>query len=283
MTQAQVVHTTETITPELAQKYLDSNRLNRPLRDWRINLLAADMTAGNFPENGEAGVTFDWNGNIAGGQHTLNAVVRSGRTVRMRVTRGVDPTARTTMNDSMKQRFADDLGVAGVTNASNAEPLLRKAIVWETVAAANKGQGGLMEWRNTRMSRSALSAAWPTYAAGITATLAESTHWDGLWRGIGNRGAMQLFWWITTEKHGFEAATVREFFSRIVYGSQTEGEQVLFQKLRVKLSANNDAAVQTFWLIRAWNAWVQGEAITKLQEPKGGFADPFPKIRRPRG
>jgi hypothetical protein len=281
MAETQVAHTTETITPELAQKYLEQNKLNRIIKEWRVKLLIADMLAGNFVENGEAGITFDWNGNIAGGQHTLTAIIRSGVTVRLRVTRGVDPAARATMNDSLHQQFSDDLTVAGVHNAAAAEALLRKIIVWEAVAKKNKGQGGLMTWRGNRVSRSQLASQWPAYAIGITNTINNAKTWRDLWGGLGNRGAMHMFWWILTEKHGYNTGDIEEFFSRCVYGSQDEADRVLFNKLRMKLSLTPDAPQQVFWLMNAWNKWAAGESVTKLQEPKGGFADPFPKLRRP--
>jgi hypothetical protein len=282
MTQPHVSHTTETMTPELAQKYLDRNKLNRDVKDWRVKLLVADMLAHNFPENGEAGVTFDWNNNIAGGQHTLTAVVRSGQTVRMRVTRGVDPAARSTMNDSFKQRFRDDLTISGVGHAGHAEPLLRKVMVWESVAKDHKGQGGLNTWRTTRMSRAALAQAWPTYAAGITATLEATSLWHDLWKEVGNRGAMQLFYWVLTEKHGFPSDVVNDFFGRVVYGSSDTVDRELFQKLRRRLMLDRSAEEQVFWLIRVWNAWLGSEKLARLMSPIGGISDPYPKIRQPR-
>lgn len=277
-----VTHTTEDMTPELAQKYLDRNKLNRDIKDWRVKLLTADMLAHNFPENGEAGVTFDWNHNIAGGQHTLTAVVRSGQTVRMRVTRGVDPSARSTMNDSMKQRLRDDLKISGVDNAGHAEPLLRKVIVWETIAKENKGQGGMTRWRTTRFSRAALTQAWPTYAAGITATITGTSQWHDLWKGVGNRGAMQLFYWVLTEKYGISTELVDDYYGRVVYGSSDEVDKLLFHKLGRKLAEDDRAEVQVFWLLRVWNAWLSNEKLARLQSPVGGVSDPYPKIRLPR-
>jgi hypothetical protein len=277
-----VTHLTETITPQTAQRYLDENKLNRPIREWRVKLLTDDMKAGRYLENGEGGVTFDWNGNIAAGQHTLTACIRSGTTIRCRVTRGVAPESRATMNDSMHQRFSDDLAIAGVGNSSAAESLLRKAVVWEHVAKENKGQGGLLTWRTAKMSRSALAGEWPTYATGISTTLNDTKIWAERWKGIGNRGALQMFWWIITEKHGYPTEDAEEFFSHVIYGSQGE-DKVMFRKLAMKLAENADAARQVFWLTRAWNNWVLQENVSKLQEPKGGMTDPFPRLRRPRG
>lgn len=283
MAETQVTYVTETITPKTAQRYLDEhNNLNRPVKEWRVKLLEADILAGNYIENGEGGVTFDWNGNIAAGQHTLTAVIRAQKPITCRVTRGVDPAARATMNDSLHQKFADDLHVAGVDNSNVAEPLLRKIVVWETVEKDNRGQGGLLAWRITKMSRSHLAQQWPGYADEITRTLTDTKRWAELWKPVGNRGALHMFWWLLTEHTTIPAETVEEFLSRVVYGTQDEKERTLFQKLHMRLDENRDAALQVFWLLRAWNNWVDKTNVSKLQEPKGGITDPFPKIRRPR-
>jgi hypothetical protein len=275
-----ISHVSETISPELAQKYLDRNKLNRPVKLYHVKQLSADMKAHNFPENGENGVTFDWNGNIAGGQHTLLAVVDSGATITVRVTRGVPPEVRHTMNDSLKQRFADDLSVAGVGKASDSETLLRKVLTWEQVARENKGQGGLNSWRGSKPSRAFLASEWPTYATGIVNATNASQQWHRVWPG--NRGAMTMMLWILREKYGFPEDVVNDFFSRVVYGSQDAEDRTLFLKLWDKFDHSDAAPAQVFWLIRVWNAWIGGENLQKLQEPKGGITDPYPKVRRPR-
>ena len=275
-----ITYASETVTPELAQKYLNQNKLNRPVKQYHVKQLARDMRNDNFPENGENGVTFDWNGNIAGGQHTLLAIVESGKTVTFRVTRGVPPEVRATMNDSLKQRFADDLSVAGVSRSSDAEGLLRKVIVWEQVARENKGQGGLMSWRGNKPSRAQLAQEWPTYATGIVNATVMEPQWHNAWPG--NRGAMLMALWVFREKYGFPQDVVEDFLSRVCYGSSDPEDKMLFARLRSRFAKDESAPAQVFWLIRVWNAWIGGENLTKLQEPKGGIADPYPKVRRPR-
>lgn len=275
----QVTHTSEVITPEKAAEYLTHNRLNRKIIPWRVVLLADDMINNHFPENGENGITFDWNNNVSGGQHTLAAIIRSGVTLRLRVTRGVDPAARTTMNDSAKQRLSHDLQIWGVENASAAESLLRKILVWETAAAKNKGQGGLMQWRNTRFSRAQLATAWSRYAVGINETLTGVKKWVDPWPKEGNTGALQFMYWLLTEKHGFNSDKVAEFFNVLTYGTEDENVRVMIAKTRRKFTENHWAEIQVFWMCRLWNAYTAGEKLSKLQAPPGGIADPFPKLR----
>lgn len=281
-----VTHVTEEITPEIAARYLERNNLNRPIRTRRVGELSADMTAGRWKENGEAGVTFDWNGNIAGGQHTLLAVIDSGITIRCRVTRGVEPEARSTMNDSSKQRVSDDLATAGVANAQRAEALLRKALTWDRVAARSGGLGGLGQWRRARYSRSELLDVWQAYKEGIEQSLAVAGTWHDSWPATGgNYGALEFMVWLLLVRAGCNETTVREFVNRLVLGSQDPDDRIL---LRVRLKFKrppNSADYQVYWMIRGWNAWTRGERLAHLQLPAGSdkaLPDPFPKLQRAR-
>jgi hypothetical protein len=184
------------------------------------------------------------------------------------------------MNDSLKQRFSDDLHAAGVGRSTDSEALLRKVIVWERVARENKGSGGLQAWRANKPSRALLAAEWPTYAAGIVNAAQGAQKWHQVWPG--NRGAMAMMVWVLREKFGFPEDVVDDFFSRVVYGSSDVEDKMLFQRLRAKLAKDDSAPTQVFWLVRVWNAWIGSENLTKLQEPKGGITDPYPKVRRPR-
>lgn len=279
----EVTYASELVTPEQARKWLKQNKHNRDVKEWRVRLLERDIRDGNFVENGEVGVTFDWNNHIAGGQHTLHAIDRAGKPVRMRVTRGVAPTARDTMNDTLKQRFYDTLTTQGVPHATYAEPMLRKVCVWEAVAAQHKGCGGLSTWRNNHMSRAHLVAEWPRYAAGIIASLTEAQKWYDPWPAEGNRGALQFMHWLLTEKHGMDRATVGRFLDRIAFGSEDPKERQLLLRLRKKFADNHNAEFQVYWMCRFWNHWteylVKGKAPSKLQGPRGGITDPYPKLR----
>lgn len=278
-----VTHVQEDITPVIAEQYLQRNLQNRPIRTRRVKELAGDMEAGRWEENGEAGITFDWNNHIAGGQHTLSAIVMSGVTVRLRVTRGVRPQARSTMNDSSKQRFSDDLHVTGIGNSQRAEALLRKILVWEKVAGASpKHLGGLVHWSTTRFTRAELAEAWPKYAGGITDTLKMCQQWAEAWGIVGNAGALEFTCWLLTVRHDNNHASVISYFDRLAFGSQDEGDQILTRvKLRLRRKPNT-APYQVFWLIRGWNAWTRGEKLAKLQISPGGLPENYPAPQKTR-
>lgn len=75
----------QTITPELAKRYLEHNKSNRPLRINTVAKYAIEMKMGRWDLNHQ-GIAFNELGELVDGQHRLRAIVESGCTVQMLVT-----------------------------------------------------------------------------------------------------------------------------------------------------------------------------------------------------
>jgi len=80
------------VTPTLAALWLLRNTHNRHMRESVSDEYAADMRAGNWTELGDS-IQFDWNAVLMNGQHRLAAIVKSGVSLYMLVTCGIDPKA----------------------------------------------------------------------------------------------------------------------------------------------------------------------------------------------
>jgi hypothetical protein len=282
------------ITPELAAKWLeDFNRHNRPIFPWHWRDLAEDMLSGRFLDTGENGVSFDWDGYICGGQHTLTAIVHSGCAVRLRVSRNVDPAARQVMNDTLKQRFAHDLATMGANrNANQMESLTRVALLWDRTAQIYRGKGGIATYRTAaKYTRSVLTSEWPKYAASVTETMDSTSPWNNTQVWPGNRGAMQMIYWTLRYRFDCSHEAIAGFFTKICYGTDDLNEGVLFLKLKNKYNENQDKHIQVYWTLRVWNAVHKGETLTKLQAPRDSIdpvtgkmtlADPYPRALKVR-
>jgi hypothetical protein len=95
--EATMVTTVETITPELANAYLEANKKNRAIRWHNVAKYASDMRAGNWKLTHQ-GIGFYADGSLADGQHRLKAIVEADVAVKMNVTRGLDRSAGTTLD-----------------------------------------------------------------------------------------------------------------------------------------------------------------------------------------
>jgi hypothetical protein len=102
--------TVETITPKLATKWLEANTHNRPLAQQHADFLAREMKAGAWRLTNQ-GIAFDYNGVLIDGQHRLWAIVLSETSVRMNVTRGLDPEAQDAIDVNIKARTNGDIFV----------------------------------------------------------------------------------------------------------------------------------------------------------------------------
>lgn len=106
----------QTITPTIAAEMLEGNTNNRSLAEGRVKSLAAMMAAGEWKI--AQPVMFDYNGKLVDGQHRLQAVIRSGMSVRFLVVHGIEPEAFSVV-DQGKSRTATDLHhIMGGTNSA---------------------------------------------------------------------------------------------------------------------------------------------------------------------
>lgn len=102
--------TIETITPDVARKYLEKNLINRKLRRHLVKSLAGDMARGCFILSHQ-GIAFNTKGHLIDGQHRLNAVVEAGVPVVMSVTRNVDDSVFKVTDIGAKRNIADSLRI----------------------------------------------------------------------------------------------------------------------------------------------------------------------------
>jgi hypothetical protein len=137
----------EDVTPKKAAAYLAKNVTNRSLREPTVAAYEADMRAGNWVPTHQ-GIAFNDREELIDGQHRLTAVVRSGVTVRMLVTRGlpsvtgdnhtmdaVDRGAGRSIADQLKLQHGftnPNLGIAAIAVIANVT--LRATIAKQTVA-----------------------------------------------------------------------------------------------------------------------------------------------------
>src|SRR5207302_6854563 len=101
-----------TITPELAQEWLDRGGTNRKITRRRIEAMTAAIQHGEWRLTGEA-IKLDADGRVRDGQNRLHAIVEAGIPVRSVVARGVSEEAFDVMDTGRPRTAADVLGIHG--------------------------------------------------------------------------------------------------------------------------------------------------------------------------
>lgn len=97
--------TYEHITPEIAEKYLGNNLVNRNVSNVTVHAYMQDMLNGAWDETTGDTISFDENGNLVNGQHRLMAVAKSGHAINVWVCRGASSTG---IYDNNRKRSCSD-------------------------------------------------------------------------------------------------------------------------------------------------------------------------------
>ncbi len=297
----------ETITPEIAAKYLERDYFRRPIREDKVARWAAFMKNGRWPFNGH-GIVFgilQEDMTITGhdgtkrhakageevlldGYHRLESARRNGLTFETLVARGMDPAVLNTIDENTKRTTSDDLAMTGMKDAFRSGALLRKIWIYQTY-------GGLTRLPKQPVGRQELARLWASedgkYAVEVTETLSATKRWKKSWPG--NRGALDFFYWLVRFAYEDNAlSTIDRFLDLIAWGAPDSQDKIirpLIKSLRGGGSEYqqehrlNGPEYQIHRMVRVWNGWVQGHTLSRLTLPAGGLADPFPPLRRALG
>jgi len=111
----EIVVTLETVTPEVAERFLSRNKANRPVTDALVKRYAKAMADGRWNVNGQT-IIFDWNEDMRNGQHRCLGCIMSGVSFSTLVVHGIDPKAFSTMDTGRRRTAADVVGIDGRVN-----------------------------------------------------------------------------------------------------------------------------------------------------------------------
>lgn len=261
------------ITPELAEEWLGKNVQNRNIRQrTRVAVYARKMLAGVWDVTNQ-GIGFDTNGTLVDGQHRLLAVIEAGIPVRMNVTTGLKPSARSHIDTGAARSAGDILSVNhGTKNAALVAAIGKRAVAWDkgfrwmnnyTVSHEEIEAYVLDHPEIVRAAEVASSGAkyiaCPPSVIGVAYYLAARK----------SRAAADVFFVEQLiEGIGLQANDPARALSKWLTGDVAfKGTTAEFRKLA--------------FILHAWNKFRTGARVTKLNAPKGtGWNDdnyPEPK------
>lgn len=264
----------ELLTPQLAAQLLEANRMNRKIREDRVNYLAAEMSEGRWHLNGDT-LKIDKTGELADGQHRCLAVIKADFAYPAILIREIEPEARLTIDEPLRRRFSDDLTMNGHgPNVVVKEVLLRRILQW------NNDHGLAMGQKN-RVGRARLAEEYPRYAEAMD--LALSVAFSHTKTPLGDSIGAFMAWLLLQNA---DRKTVDKFFSIMAIGSQDERDRpvVLLRDRIIALKSDRmlgwrgagQAPIVVWLTIRGWNAWVTGKPTT-YSLPKGRvLTNPYP-------
>lgn len=248
----------EEITPKQAEAYLRKNIVNRPMRESKVKQYLRDMLNDRWNEGSGDTIRFNDEGDLIDGQHRLTAVLKSGKTYKWLVVRGINKRAQRTMDTGAPRSPADTLHMEfGINNAA-----LLVAIARNVYKIENDGYGASIvvsseEILNTveRHPELAHSTEIASSARGKTMTpiapnVLGAAHW--MIREVNGQGEADMFLWRVINLTG-----------------ERDGSPVLALARRCNEIKRQQIRMNHRWflwmLIKAWNYDVEGKSIVKIQ------------------
>ncbi len=102
------------ITPDLAREFLERAGTHALHSTTRINIFAAVMADDKFKLTHQ-GIAFNWDGRLVDGYTRLQAVIKSGKSIIVQVTFGLDPADHAAIDTGATRRGKHVLRVAGLS------------------------------------------------------------------------------------------------------------------------------------------------------------------------
>lgn len=266
----------ESITPELAEKWLESNTNNRGLRDQAVLQYARDMLLDRWMLTGET-IKFDKNGTLLDGQHRLAAIIKCNRTVEMFVARGLDSDTQKVMDTNLKRSTGDMLKLAGYQNHMQLAAVARLAMTYQT---------GVVPPRRKSTASNAPTHLEVSEFVEKNPEIVEAVNFTMRYRNTIDvpPSVTGVVWW---ELAKLDAEMCNTFFESIA-NNTTNGvgdpRNALIQRL-FSARRGSETIPQNAYLsmmFRVWNAWVRGDEMYRIQvtSSEGGLI-PIPVPIKP--
>lgn len=266
------------VSSALAQQWLEHNTHNRPLSETSVFQYMTDMEAGRFKFTGEA-IQFSKTGVLLNGQNRLTALANCvpGITLVFNVVRGLDDDVQSYMDLAKKRTPGQQLSILGVRNASQVASMARVLIGWENgwLFAEQKFQrvstAHVEEWVSKNENLVEMFnryLARPSRSVGVAPAVAGAFAVAGL--RVDPQATIAFF----------------HLLSRRVGLPPGSPLLALDQRLR-RMRADRKRVAQRellAYFIQAWNSWMHGDSMMKLQAGRGGWTRyNFPTMATKRG
>ena len=135
----------QTVTPKMAQEWLEGNVDNRNLREPRVLQHSQTLQRGEWELTGDC-IVFDEDGTLLNGQHRLSAVVVTEIPARFVILRGVPAKTQEVMDTGLARTLGDQLqrrGVPYYTYVSGALFWLHRMAYSEASGVAHYAEPGM--------------------------------------------------------------------------------------------------------------------------------------------
>jgi hypothetical protein len=261
------------INPKTALRYLETVDANRKISDKNVSDFVGMMRRGEFYCSPQ-GIVIDINGRLIDGQHRLWAVVETEGTYDFYVTENCDPTVFKVLDSGKKRTASDGISIAGYKDANLLASAIRVVNSW-TNAPNNSWTAG----QSTITTEQALNLLADHPDIEDHKTVA---HQVRIKLSCSPAVALAAVYMI---HHEGDEGSATDFFEGLVSGVGLQaGDPRLvlddrFRRLQIaaRTARQNvrDTREQAMYIVKAYNAFIAGRSIQKLQNRRD---EAFPAI-----
>lgn len=270
----------ESITPTVAQAILtkSAGQLQRRINTVRVSQLADAIKRGQWQLNHQP-IAIDPDGACFDGQHRLSAVVEADTAVDMLVARDADPATFLTIDLRGTRRPSDALHIAGFPDTNVLAAAARLILIVDKFTGRSTIPGGAT--RTGITNQDILDVMESERGTIIMSGLRDAT---AVATAVGQGGAKTPLLVARTKliEAGAPDDLRESFWSAVESGAMLDPSSPMFTLRRWLIQSYSFADrgarsyVVTALVIKAWNAWVQGDTPAYLRFQLG--RDSFPAI-----
>lgn len=248
----------ESITPELAQNYLDKNyKGNRNLGEGRTDAIADQIRRNLWVLNG-ATICFNEAGDLTDGQHRLKGIIKSKKAVESFVVRNLPPKAFHTIDTGRIRSTADIFRISGELDVNVLSCASRFIMSYEKT-------GGFGHKSRERVAFADLAAVLKRNP-GLRDAVRASHEYSAQIKKIGPSFVAAFYYTASL----VSAEETKAFFDHLFIGTDlSKGHPVLaLRKLLLEQSTETFRRTEPnkmfrLWL-KTWNLWAKGEQVSTI-------------------
>jgi hypothetical protein len=249
------------INPALAAQFLGRMPVNRRLARNHVLSLVEAINRGDWRFNGDP-IRFNSKGKLIDGQHRLNAIIESGKTIDFLVVTDLEDEAIETVDTGNRRSFANYLEMRDERYPMSLAPAVRYFANWE------KTDSFADQWHAPKRSITELAKVLDDNP-GIRDSMVVLAR-------MGNKGRLGIRAGFGTLHYifaGIDKDDAELFFDKLTTGVELEIDNPIYQ-LRERLAAFKGTGVPTqlitAYAIKAWNLWRDGLTVKNLSWKGGG-------------
>lgn len=270
----------ETITPEIAQKYLESNPNNRPVHFPTVKTYAKAMLDGEWRPTHQT-IAFDNEGHLQDGQHRLLAVIESQTTQQFWVFRDMPVTNFTVIDVGRDRKTSDVLALADMKEPNLKASISKFVLAYESGSKANAIAASTGSSGKNFISNDKVLQFAKAHRRKLDRVAELSKAWfEKFPKALEMRFIGGLYWFISE----INDELGQEFFDSLTTGAGLKENSPILKFRNILInnltSKKRLPRSEKFALaVKAWNLYISGREVNKLSFNRRS-GEKFPEIQK---